>query len=400
MRHLYAIGSFAVLFIIIAIGGAAFLAYRSNAALEPGILQGQMTKLASVWSSENTPSSKRTVNFLISDGKPSANKETFFSVLKRTFFRKSMVAEEATAFAKAFSDEPNTITWTHEGCKSVSKDEMIKELMEVILKADDLGAEINIITQGISAVSAIRVIKLLGKPIDGNKSVEITKLIAVGMNMAKLKKMDRGIFMNSEKQGNLKEWLNTWTDEQGVRKIEIYNQGSWKTITGDKILPATIPSVGKPVRASETGSSDMAEVTDLIKNLVREYDMKAMLNYMAKLQKRPSERSSGGERKTKSGDWRKKGNASNCKPDSDGIPRCNWHDAMAYCGGNLPTIAQLKTMYNNECTGGRKAKTCGGWYWSSEDSTRSVSSSKGMSFYNGNVYNNVEDGNSYHVRCR
>ena len=55
--------------------------------------------------------------------------------------------------------------------------------------------------------------------------------------------------------------------------------------------PALIPSlqtaggqaVGKPVRARETGNWNMAEITDLIKNLIREYDMKAMLNYMAKL---------------------------------------------------------------------------------------------------------------------
>ncbi len=456
MRQLYALGSFAVLFIIV-IAGVGFLMYRSTAALEPGILRSQMDKLSAVWSAENTPASKRTVNFIISDAKPSSDRETYTVLFKRIFFRKSMAAEENTAFAKSFSDEPNTITWTHKGKESASDDEMARELMKAILKADDLGAEINIITQGISAVSALKTIKQLGTPLGGNKSIEINKLIAVDMNMPTLKKIDSSFFMNYKKPGNLKEWVNTWTNKQGIRKIEIYNQGRWKTFTGNEIMPAMeLSEVPKPERAEKTGSSDMAEVTELIKNLMSEYGMKAMLNYMAKLVnpdfveetvavvardlkgrayqrevanknyqgsslgavsggdwlkkemekaekeigRKSSKRSSGKETKTSSGDWRKDGNASNCKLDRNGRRRCNWYDAMAYCGGNLPTVAQLKTMYKNECTGGRKAKTCRGWHWSSEDSTRGSASARDVHFYDGNVSTIHKHYDSSNVRCR
>ncbi|MCG2725330.1 MAG: hypothetical protein L6420_03560 [Elusimicrobia bacterium] len=284
MRQLYALGSFAVLFIIIVIAGVGFLIYRSTSALEPGILQSQMAKLSAAWSTENTPASGRTVNFIISDAKPSSDKETYTVLFKRIFFRKNMAAEENTAFAKSFSDEPNAITWTHKGKESVSDDEMARELMKAILKADDLGAEINIITQGISAVSALKTIKQFENPLGGNKSVEINKLIAVDMNMPELKKIDSGFFMNFEKPGNLKEWLSTWTDKQGARKIEIYNQGRWQTFSGHKVLPALgLSEVPKPERADKSKGSDMAEVTELIKNLMGKYGMKEMLNYMAKL---------------------------------------------------------------------------------------------------------------------
>ena len=74
------------------------------------------------------------------------------------------------------------------------------------------------------------------------------------------------------------------------------------------------------------------------------------------------------------------GNAANCK----GYPlTCNWYDAMAYCGGLLPTIAQLRSIYRAECTEGRLAETCDRWYWSLDED--GAYSARTMAFYTGNV---------------
>ncbi|MCG2725750.1 MAG: DUF1566 domain-containing protein, partial [Elusimicrobia bacterium] len=70
---------------------------------------------------------------------------------------------------------------------------------------------------------------------------------------------------------------------------------------------------------------------------------------------------------------------------------------MAYCGGNLPTVAQLKNMYKNECTGGRRAKTCDYWFWSSEET--GSASARHVPFYGGGVAS-TNKRNGYYVRCR
>jgi len=88
------------------------------------------------------------------------------------------------------------------------------------------------------------------------------------------------------------------------------------------------------------------------------------------------------------------GNAANCKGYP---PVCNWYDAMAYCGGLLPTAAQLKSIYRAECTEGRLAETCDKWYWSLDE--EGADSAQVMAFYTGNVSNDhkIFAGNA--VRC-
>ncbi|KAF0151535.1 MAG: hypothetical protein FD189_2565, partial [Elusimicrobia bacterium] len=115
---------------------------------------------------------------------------------------------------------------------------------------------------------------------------------------------------------------------------------------------------------------------------------------------RPAERArtGGATRQESSGDWRKSGNAANCKPSRQGgPPECNWYDAMAYCGGRLPTVAQLEAAYKSECTGGRKADTCTGWYWSSQES--GASGARTVNFYSGSVFTTTKDNSTNRVRC-
>ena len=89
---------------------------------------------------------------------------------------------------------------------------------------------------------------------------------------------------------------------------------------------------------------------------------------------------------------RRNGNAANC---NDG--RCDWYDAMVYCGGRLPTVAQLQAAYKAECAGVRTGLTCNKWYWSSEES--GSRSARDVIFTNGNVNVSYKDSND-NVRCR
>ena len=86
------------------------------------------------------------------------------------------------------------------------------------------------------------------------------------------------------------------------------------------------------------------------------------------------------------------GNASNCNKGY-----CNWYDAMAYCGGRLPTVAQLQAAYKAECAGVRTGPTCNKWYWSSEES--GASDARYVNFTNGGVGEGFK-GYGNDVRCR
>lgn len=100
----------------------------------------------------------------------------------------------------------------------------------------------------------------------------------------------------------------------------------------------------------------------------------------------------------------------------DGV-KCKWDEAKAYCGERLPTVAQLQSIYQAECTGGihdvlrqrRKACDLGSGscdvelrddiceknYWTSEESG---SSAQSMYFGDGAV-NRRDKVYDYYVRC-
>ena len=63
-----------------------------------------------------------------------------------------------------------------------------------------------------------------------------------------------------------------------------------------------------------------------------------------------------------------KGDPAKCKSwhERDNHPFCNWYDALAYCGGRLPTVIQLQERNMAECPSGEHGGVCGRRYWSSE----------------------------------
>ena len=88
------------------------------------------------------------------------------------------------------------------------------------------------------------------------------------------------------------------------------------------------------------------------------------------------------------------GNASNC---ATGI--CSWYDAVAYCGGRLPTVADLMKIYKAKCADGKGGDACNQSYWSSEDVENAPSFARYVSFKTGkmNYLNRVANGS---VLCK
>jgi len=444
MRHIIAVGSFTVLGFI-ALSGF-WLARKSKAALEPGVLFPQVSALVVGWDSQNVPESGRMVNIIVGDSEisslvnklsdsknsglqsvldaetlPAANQsgfKRFGGWFKRTFLRKTMSSGVNGALAKAFPNSPNTITWTHKGFETASEEEMVRELMKAIIKANDAGAEVNIVTQGIAALPALKAIKRLEGLVRKNRPVSVNKLLALDMNKPTLMKLDPSFFQKFKRPANLNEYANVWRSPSppNERKIELFTRnhnGVW--LQADKLLPTlglnkAPPDVSKPVAVD----ADLAKFAGILLNRVN--TLEKVVDYMVKTAKGKAEAErlitatarnlegaafqkqihanvasepvdslsainadwlkgeiakadkngvrseqtwkGGGGDETSSG---QSGGASNCNKG-----HCSWYDARAYCGGRLPTVAQLESMYQAECTGDKLSDTCGKGYWSSE----------------------------------
>ena len=479
MRHLFAIGG--VIAICVVMGLGFMLARKSRAALEPGVLFPQVSALVSGWDSQSVPESGRVVNIIVGDSEiaslvnklsggnsgeqsvldaeilPSADKPSVFSRFgcwfTRTFLRRTMSADGGGALARSFPNLPNTVTWTYTGFETASEEEMAKEFMKAIIKANDAGAEVNIVTQGIAAAPALKAIKRLEGVIRNNRQVSVNKLVALDMNKPTLQKLDPVFFNKFKRPANLTEYANIWQSPSPPheRKIELFTQnhnGAW--FRADKLLPTIgLLKAPQPEPKPVQADADMVKFTSILLNRLN--TLEKVVDYMVKTAKAQEEaeriitvtardlkgRTFQKQMTVKSaskpmdslsaidGGWLKeetekaekeapktekpaqnqtrqtdntKGNAANCKgPSDDKYPRCNWWDARAYCGGRLPTVAQLQSWYQAECAGLRTGPTCNKWYWSSEES----GSARAVSFGNGAVIapygEATNDGG--HVRC-
>lgn len=416
-----------------------WLAHKSNAALEPGVLSAKVDQLVAGWTAQNTPAANRVVDLIISDARSataseenaearataysseemavldSAKEPSFGAKLstwfRRTFFRRNMSAAENTAFVEALATKPTAATWTHQGEETASEDEMIREFMRAILKADAAGAQVNIITQGRAAAIALKAVKTLkNAKRTGGGIVTVNKIIAVDMNRPTLKRINSAFFSNFSKPENLRELVYIWHPPAEPKKtaIEIFSpkyngiqfdgdtlfpmMGGGKATTAQYIIQLVQVMVKQAyamqqVIAALSGKAEERKAADIAKAdeekkwsaPVVKRDLKGRayntdspgeepqgskpqdsLSALIAGQKEDSPKpEKPAQNQTKKAEGYK-GTPANCKGDR---PSCNWYDAKAYCGGRLPTVNRLKALYSKQCPSGG----CWGTYWSSEE---------------------------------
>lgn len=292
---------------------AALLFWRagvSRAALRNGPLGAKVDALVADWNANNIPPESRKVTLVISDtemddivGKlyaqgsagggvaevnltgdtlPTGGEPSVFGKMfdwtRRTFFRGGLAAPE-TAFAGSFATVPGVLTWCHNGFSEVGEDEMARELMKAILKANDAGAEINIVTHGVSAVAAYKAVSSLKDVVRNGGAVEINRLVSVEMNKATLKKLDPAYFKNFGRPKNIREWLNVWTTSSRTQPvmIELYTP----TVNGIRFPGRDIfPMLGI------TGEITAKDFTHLIKELIKTtVTLERLLGYWSEVAK-------------------------------------------------------------------------------------------------------------------
>jgi len=445
MRHQLFIGGAAALCVLAALG--FWLARKSKAALEPGILTAQVTALADGWESQNIPAAGRVVNIIISDaqtgaltgklsekaggGKASGSQSVLDSEtlsladeppvwtktlvwFKRTFLRKTMSVAEDGGLAESLGAVPNAVTWTHKGFETAGEEEMARELGKALIKADAAGAEVNIITQGISAAPALKAIKRLEGAARKGKSIAVNKLLALDMNKPTLQKIDSGYFGKFKRPGNLKEWVNVWRAPSPPHRVtmELFSQSH----NGSRFYADVIfPEMGLRIITPPEPKATVAEqdVLKFARALIKQFTViEEVIDYLAQAAKTKAEqekaaaaaRDLAGRAYTRPASQPQDSlsalNTGWLKKKTVKAKKVDWNGAVNYCkkkGGRLPTVNELKNMYQAECVGGRQANTCNNRYWSFE--VKSARNAWAVDFYGGGSAGGSLKNGDNNVRC-
>lgn len=184
------------------------------------VLTPEVDKLARGWEAKRVPSRFRVINFIISDADSGPDpfvepEEPGLWNRAMAWFGRSIVggnpaAEEPTAFAKSFADDPTAVVWTHEGFSTVSEEAMTREIAKAIIRAHDAGAEVNIVAQGGSAAPVLLAMKSLEGTERGGVKVGANKIVLVGMTWARLKRIPSLKAYDFSNLGNVIELANIW----------------------------------------------------------------------------------------------------------------------------------------------------------------------------------------------
>ena len=210
-----------------------------------GALVPRMEAQASIWDAQHVPASARLFNLVLSDAdsgsdplavpeEPGVPGRTF-AWINRTYLPRQAVAP--SAFAKAFSGEPNTIDWTSEGLATASESQMAREVAKTIEIAHDAGAQLNIVAQGSSVEPVIKALESLegvqrkGSPVGANR------VVLVGVDRPRLKSISaHGL----RRLGNVKELANIWVPKEDFNKkamLQVDGGGEVGTISVEDVWP-------------------------------------------------------------------------------------------------------------------------------------------------------------------
>ena len=226
MKYLLSIGSAGLLCCL-----ALFIFWQAHVqgiSTGSGALSAQLDELAAAWTAKNTPVNDRMVVLVISDAESADDplalaKEP--SVLDRMkgWFRRTVLgktrAAEDSRFARAFAGDAATILWTQASFPTAEEEDMVRGIKAAIVKAHDAGAELDIVTQGLSAGPVLKAVKSLEGTTRGGEKVGVNKLVTVGMNWPTLNRIDP--FFKFGRPENLLEWAAIWTTNSLPKKSEI-----------------------------------------------------------------------------------------------------------------------------------------------------------------------------------
>lgn len=233
MKYLLSVGIVAYLFIF-SLG--VFWRVHGLEARELGVLTGGVDTLAAGWQANGVPAVGQALNIILSDAESETDPlvaPAELGSLDRAFvwFNRSIIGGNPrtrwpTTFVKIFSEGPNTVAWTHAGFTTVSEEAMTREVMKAVVKAGSLGAEVNIVAQGVSAGPVLAGLMRLEGAKRGGVKVGVNKVLIVGVDPPRLKWIPAISSYDFTQPGNVMELAHIWSAGGGSGSVRVRVYGA------------------------------------------------------------------------------------------------------------------------------------------------------------------------------
>ncbi|MCX5797563.1 MAG: hypothetical protein NTY77_18900 [Elusimicrobia bacterium] len=282
MKYYFSMGLTGLCLIVALLG--FWRVHVARTVVETGVLSGKVDALVAAWNSKGVAETNRAVDIIISDaasgpdvfaliGEPSSW-ERFGDWIQRAFFRTRMASREDSQLVKSCSDDLSAVTWTHEGFATVSEKEMTEEVMRAVVKAHDAGAEINIVAQGVSAPPVLTALKKLEGTERAGVKVGANKVVLVGWNQPRLKRIPALAAYDFTQLGNIIELANIWVPKEEfvkTTKMQIFSRNG---ASAEYDVEKLWPQIGQDNR--------LAFLMRLVNGLVRQVEsMQQIVNQQA-----------------------------------------------------------------------------------------------------------------------
>ncbi len=253
-------------------------------------LTGGVASMAADWEARKVPLSRRVVNLVIADAE---SEDPYEAVLPQGglvetasgWVSRSLIGGDAalanpTPFARAVADS-TSLVWCHEGFSTVSRERMAREIAEAVLKANEAGAEVNIVAQGVSAGPALLALISLEATERGGVKVGANKVVLVGLSSSELERLSATAGRGFSKPGNVLEVAAIWAPREDTAKTPMIQLlgagGKGETETLASVWPefgSGGQDLGKLINGLVARVESLEKIVGLQKQALREAEAK------------------------------------------------------------------------------------------------------------------------------
>lgn len=122
---------------------------------------------------------------------------------------------------QALLDQPDTVYRRYDPLFDQGEDAFVRSLANDILRAQQAGAQVDIVAQGRAGEAALKAVKLLEGD-EAKPGVPLRSLVAIGLDEERLQKRDPGTFKEFKRPRNLQQWANLWKDRSGMSLVTTF----------------------------------------------------------------------------------------------------------------------------------------------------------------------------------
>ena len=233
MTRAYAIFTGLVAACLCALGLFVLRAHRSPAGPDPRSLLAKAEALVARWTTEKLPLDGRMLTLLVydrsSDGDlldpqawSAASGGSWFDRLLGT---RKRPAPETAAFLEAMRQDTSVLSLPLDGFSARNQSVYVNMLTAMLAQAHDAGGEVDIVTQGAGVVPALKALAALEGVKRQDAPVGVNKLVSLGVDRKRLKRIDPVLFAEPPRPANVLEWATFYRDPAAGPVFELSTRG-------------------------------------------------------------------------------------------------------------------------------------------------------------------------------